>query len=230
MNANPISIYEHLERKLKLKYAIDRLLALCFLVFMSPLMAAAIFLIKLDGWIRPENSGSVFYDEPRVSRGEVFNIIKFRTVPEDIVKWVKDDPENRSITGQNEKTWSGRMILKWYFDELPQLINILKGEMSFVGPRPHVIAQSHKEMGSGFFEHRKYIKCGLVGIMQAMKRDKTYRKIFDDIRKKGFSGEEAAGYLEGLYALECANKNPIAIILYDLSIMARSLITVIKGA
>jgi len=99
------------------------------LVALSPLLLAIAVLIKLD------SKGPVFYRGERVGRfGEPFKIYKFRTMVADADELggpstAADDPRLTKIAG---------FLKKYQLDELPQLINVLKGEMSLVGPRPEV--------------------------------------------------------------------------------------------
>jgi lipopolysaccharide/colanic/teichoic acid biosynthesis glycosyltransferase len=99
------------------------------LIIVLPLIGLVAVLIKLD------SPGPVFYRGQRIGRfGKPFKIFKFRTMVENAEKTgvfstAADDPRLTKI---------GRFLKKYQLDELPQLINILKGEMSFVGPRPEV--------------------------------------------------------------------------------------------
>jgi lipopolysaccharide/colanic/teichoic acid biosynthesis glycosyltransferase len=99
------------------------------LVILSPLFLIIGILIKLADW------GSVFYRGTRVGRnGKLFKMIKFRTMVVNADKiggssTADDDPRLLKV---------GKFLRKYKFDELPQLINVLIGEMSFVGPRPEV--------------------------------------------------------------------------------------------
>jgi len=115
-------IYSFVKRFLDLIFSITGLL------FFSPLFITISILIKCDG-------GPVFYRGERVGRyGKLFRIFKFRSM---IV-----DAEKTGISSTTDEdpriTKTGLFLRKTKLDELPQLINVLKGEMSFVGPRPEV--------------------------------------------------------------------------------------------
>jgi len=112
-----------------LKRCLDATLSLGGLLFLEPFFLLTAFLIKLD------SPGAVFYRGVRVGRfGRTFRIFKFRTMVAnaDVLggpSTSEDDPRVTSV---------GRWLRKYKIDELPQLINVLKGEMSLVGPRPEV--------------------------------------------------------------------------------------------
>lgn len=223
--------YSIFEKKLKPKYILDRIIALPLLLFSSPLILLSAFLIKLDGWLHPEHSGSVFYTEPRISAGKIFNIIKFRTVPEDIVRWIKESPSLRSITGcdSSRRTCAGRFILKWYLDEIPQLINIARGEMSFVGPRPHIIKQTEEEIRCGY-HFRNMLKAGLFGVPQACKRHPKYRAILEQMAKNHKPNIEVLNNLDGLYAKKCLSSNIFGLLLFDFIIISRCFVVIVRGS
>ena len=111
-----------------LKIIFDFLLALFGIILFAPIFLVIIFLIKLD------SKGSVFFMQSRVGlNGKVFKIIKFRTMNvnqnSNSTITLKDDPRITRI---------GKYLRKSKIDEIPELFNILIGDMSFVGPRPDV--------------------------------------------------------------------------------------------
>jgi lipopolysaccharide/colanic/teichoic acid biosynthesis glycosyltransferase len=112
-----------------LKRIFDFLVSLFGLIIFSPLFLIIAILIKLD------SEGPVFYRGERIGKdGKPFRIFKFRTMVKDAEKMggpstSADDPRLTKI---------GKFLRKYKLDELPQLINVLKGEMSLVGPRPEV--------------------------------------------------------------------------------------------
>lgn len=113
---------------LKLKRGIDLVLALAGCVILSPLFLILIIAIKLD------SQGPVLFKQKRIGiHKQHFNIFKFRTMRIDTPK---DTPTHLLENPQQWITRVGKFLRKTSLDELPQIINILKGEMSIVGPRP----------------------------------------------------------------------------------------------
>lgn len=133
MQNDPVlKYYDILKQKkimLLLKRFLDFIGSLILLILLSPILIILAILIKID------SKGPVFYRQERVTtNGKIFKIFKFRTMIQDA------DKRGALITGKQDSriTRIGNKIRKCRLDELPQLINILKGEMSFVGTRPEV--------------------------------------------------------------------------------------------
>ncbi len=131
-NDSVLKYYDILKQKkimLLLKRFLDFIGSLILLILLSPILIILAILIKID------SKGPVFYRQERVTtNGKIFKIFKFRTMIQDA------DKRGTLITGKQDSriTRIGNKIRKCRLDELPQLINILKGEMSFVGTRPEV--------------------------------------------------------------------------------------------
>jgi len=219
---------EYFRKKLGLKYLLDRICAYVWLGFISPFFLLIFFLIKVDSFFHPECTGKVFYTEPRVSAGGVFEIIKFCTITKAGIKWVRSDPENRSQTICKKRTRSGKIIAKWYFDELPQVINIAKGQMSFVGPRPHLPGEYKKEIEEGSF-YRQHMKAGLFGVPQACKRNPPQKQLFEKMILSYKAEQECLNTLDGLYARECIRRSIWQILWWDYLLIARYFIIFARG-
>ena len=125
-----------------LKRCLDVVGASFFLVLLSPLFAAAALAVRLSG------PGPILFRQARVGRGgKPFDILKLRTMR------ASQRPGPLITTaGDPRVTRVGRVLRRWKLDELPQLINVLRGEMSFVGPRPEVrryvdmFAETYREL------------------------------------------------------------------------------------
>ncbi len=141
------------------KRAIDVTCSLILLILTSPFFLLTAILVKAyDG-------GPIFYKQTRCTQGQKeFKIVKFRSMRVDAEK---DGVARLASEHDDRITPIGHFIRKVRLDELPQLVNILKGEMSFVGPRPErpeIIAQYVQEMPE--FVYRMKVKAGLAGYAQ----------------------------------------------------------------
>lgn len=113
-----------------LKRILDIVLALLALVLLSPVMLVVAI------WIYLEDRGPIFFTQQRLGRGgRTFNFLKFRSMPVNTASVPSAKAKKLTVTG------IGKIIRRTNVDELPQLINILKGDMSIVGPRPAIPSQ-----------------------------------------------------------------------------------------
>jgi exopolysaccharide biosynthesis polyprenyl glycosylphosphotransferase len=140
------------------KRVFDLILGLIAFILFLPVGLIVALLIKLDG-------GPIFYTQERLTRdGKIFKILKFRTMVTDAEKF-----SGPVLTEKNDSriTKLGRFMRAVRLDEIPQLINILKGEMSIVGPRPErpfFVEQFEKEIPQ--YSFRLKVKAGLTGLAQ----------------------------------------------------------------
>lgn len=128
--------------------------------FVGMIASSPIWLISAIA-IKAEDGGSVFFKQKRATKdGRVFEVYKFRTMRENV--------ENYSSTaGDDRITKTGRILRKTRMDELPQILNILKGEMSLVGPRPEMLENVYSYTADlPEFEYRLRVKAGLTGYAQ----------------------------------------------------------------
>lgn len=154
------------------KRGFDILASLMGLILLSPLFLIVAIAIKVD-----DPRGKVFYSQIRLGRGErPFKMFKFRSMFVDADKKLADLLKYNEVDGAMFKmkedprvTRIGHFIRKYSIDELPQLINVLKGDMSLVGPRPPL----EREVAN-YSEHAKqrlYVKPGCTGLWQVSGRN-----------------------------------------------------------
>ncbi len=158
-----------------LKRCFDFCLALVTLPFILPILMILMFMIKLS------STGPAIYKSERIGKdGRKFKIYKLRTMWSDaserLQTLLNSDAGLRTEWEKNQKlkkdpriTWVGKILRTLSLDELPQIFNILKGEMSFVGPRP-IFENQIDKYGSDFREYQKVLP-GLTGLWQVSGRN-----------------------------------------------------------
>lgn len=138
------------------KRLMDLGVSLIALILTSPIMLGCALAIKL------EDGGKVFYKQKRLTKyGRVFEVYKFRTMKE-------ENSIHKSVTADDDRiTKVGKLLRKYRIDELPQMLNILKGDMTVVGPRPEMLENVEKYTGElPEFSYRLRMKAGLTGLAQ----------------------------------------------------------------
>jgi lipopolysaccharide/colanic/teichoic acid biosynthesis glycosyltransferase len=150
-----------------MKRSLDIVVSVGFLIALAPLFATIALLIKRT------SSGSVFFRQTRVGKGDTrFRIVKFRTMRNDAEEQkieLLDRNETRGlfkIADDPRVTRIGRFLRRSSLDELPQLLNILRGEMSLVGPRPLVVDED--EQVAGWHRRRLDLTPGMTGAWQIL--------------------------------------------------------------
>lgn len=120
-----------------MKRCFDILISFFGLIILIPLLILIAIFIKLS------SKGSIFFIQKRVGRnGEIFSMIKFRSM---LIK--QNSSSTVSVYGDNRVTGFGFFLRRYKLDELPELLNVLKGDMSLVGPRPDVPGYADKLIG-----------------------------------------------------------------------------------
>ncbi len=147
-----------------IKRFFELIISLILLILLLPLFFIISICIKLD------SKGSVFFKQKRITKnGKIFKIIKFRTM---IPNAEKTGAGLFNYSGDNRITKVGKILRKSSLDELPQLINVLIGDMSFIGPRPPVEFElgEYKNLNAKY-KKRFEVKAGITGLAQVKGRN-----------------------------------------------------------
>jgi len=203
------------------KRTFDIIASIAGLILILPFFILIAILIKLERILNPSSKGPVIHNESRVSQGRPFQIYKFRTVKGYLLKVVKDNPQNQSQSRiqytPNTLTFVGKFLVKFYLDELPQLFNIAKGDMSFVGPRPQMIS-TYKTHFNTDNPSLYYLKGGLCGLCQASKKNlKLQRALAEAFDTNNMHSRLLQ--LDAIYFAKYKQFSAIKLLFYDLKII-----------
>ncbi len=190
------------------KRGFDLIFSLCALVILSPVLVCVAIAIKVD------SKGPVFYLQTRSGQDKLFTIIKFRSMHTDAEKAGK---ALLAVKGDPRITPVGRFLRKTRLDEVPQFVNIIRGDMSLIGPRPErpeLTSEIEKKMP--FFSERTYhVLPGITGLAQ------TKQSYLDSVNNIGQK-------LAFDHAYSLAITNPGNWLKTDLSILIKTVLTVVK--
>jgi lipopolysaccharide/colanic/teichoic acid biosynthesis glycosyltransferase len=145
--------------------------AAALLALLSPVLGVVLVAMAANMLVTSRDRGPFLYREVRVSRGRTFELFKLRTLTKDALAEMR-------LTGGHARlyeadpanlTWAGRRILKpWYLDEVPQFVNVLRGDISLVGPRPWPPPMVERQVAEGH-SYRQQVVAGLTGPAQVTK-------------------------------------------------------------
>jgi lipopolysaccharide/colanic/teichoic acid biosynthesis glycosyltransferase len=191
------------------KRLLDKTFALVALLLISPVILALLGVMAVSMLLRKQDRGPFLYRERRVSRGRPFGLMKFRTLRADVL----DGRHARLLEADEANlTWAGKRVLKpWYLDEIPQLLNVLKSDMSLVGPRPWPPHLVEKQVAEGH-SYRNEIPAGLTGLAQVSKGSD---QLFQD--------------LDIQYVERCRRLGGWALARYDLKVLASTARVIARG-
>ena len=201
----------------RVKRIFDIVVSFIALIAISPIIALIMLIMCLEMLISKRSRGSIFYREIRVSEGKPFTLIKFRIFTTSaiekgrngngVVHTKKLEVEHKNLT------FIGSLLKKVYMDELPQLWNVLKGDMSLVGPRPTNMENSERLLKEGKLS-KFLIKAGLTGFFQSHK----------GIQLNGKQEEMDMAYINFV-----KNNPGWKIVLYDIKILSITLRTILRA-
>jgi lipopolysaccharide/colanic/teichoic acid biosynthesis glycosyltransferase len=192
----------------------DKTLAALLLLASSPVFLVSLAAIAVDVLLVPRDRGPFLYREPRVSRGREFDLLKLRTLRTDVLDVLGPDDYVRIAEAEpGNLTRAGRTLKRFYLDELPQLFNILRGDMSLVGPRPWPPAMVREQVAAGQ-DYRNHVQAGWTGPAQVTK-----------------GGPDPVSYaeLDLVYVEACRTWAAARLVRYDLGILVRTVGVVVRG-
>jgi lipopolysaccharide/colanic/teichoic acid biosynthesis glycosyltransferase len=198
------------------KSLLDKVVSGALLVLLTPVLLFVLGAMAVNRLLVRRDRGPFLYHEKRLSMGEEFDLLKFRTLRRAaLTRQAGEEAHARLLEADEQNlTWAGRRILKpWYLDELPQLLNVVKGDMSLVGPRPWPPSLAAAQLERGL-TYRNEVPAGWTGPAQVQK----------DLR-------ESSGYaeLDLEYVDACRRLGPLALARYDLGILWRTVQLMARG-
>jgi lipopolysaccharide/colanic/teichoic acid biosynthesis glycosyltransferase len=197
-------------RRRNAKRALDLVVATTLLVVLTPAVVLVLLAFALDSLLVARDRGGLFYREPRISRGRTFGLLKFRTLRRDVLERAGGHARPHEADSEN-LTWVGRRVLKpWYADEIPQLLNVLRGDISLVGPRPWPPHMVERQRAEGL-TYRDEVAAGLTGLAQISKG----------------SGRQFAD-LDLVYVDRLRRLSGWALLRYDLGILGRTIVVIAR--
>jgi lipopolysaccharide/colanic/teichoic acid biosynthesis glycosyltransferase len=155
----------------RVKRAVDLAVTVPLALLLAPVLAGVWVAMTVSMIRCRRDRGGWIYRERRISRGREFGLLKFRTLRREALRRMREEGGHaRQYEDRAENlTWAGRRILKpWYLDELPQLVNVLRGEMTLVGPRPWPPEMVSGQVEQGL-DYRLLVAPGWTGPAQVSK-------------------------------------------------------------
>ena len=198
------------------KRALDLAVVVLLIVLLTPIFLFSLVVLGLDKLLVRADRGSWLYRERRISKGRQFDVLKFRVLREQALAEMRQTKGAYARTYErNEEnlTKAGRVLKRMYLDELPQLFNVLRGDMSLVGPRPWPVAMVEKQIEQGY-DYRNYVVAGWTGPAQV---------------SKDTPGRSQATEFDLAYIEACRTLGAGKLLRYDLKLLASSVATMLRG-
>jgi lipopolysaccharide/colanic/teichoic acid biosynthesis glycosyltransferase len=197
------------------KRVLDLSIGLPLVLVLSPVFALLFVAMAIDMILCKEDRGSWLYRERRVSRGREFDLLKFRTLRRDALAHMGGESHVRLLEADGSNlTWAGRRFLKpRYLDELPQLWNVIRGNISLVGPRPWPPSMVEAQVARGLTYRNEFV-AGWTGPSQVQK-----------------GATESSGYAElDVAYVDASRRGPASrVVREDLRILWRTVVVMAKG-
>jgi len=190
-------------------------IAFPLLVALSPVFTFLFIAMGIDMLRCSRDRGPWLYREERISRGRVFELLKFRTLRRAALAGMDPASHARMLEAdETNLTWAGRRLLKpWYLDELPQLWNVLRGDMSLVGPRPWPLPMVANQLAQGLTYRNEFV-AGWTGPVQV---------------EKGITEPADYQQLDLAYVRACREDRAATIVRRDLRLLWRTMRVLARG-
>ncbi|XOJ89848.1 sugar transferase [Methylophilaceae bacterium Uisw_097] len=199
-----------------LKLVSDKFVALFFLFVSLPIILFLKLIFIIEGLLIPENKGPMFFSYNAVSQGKVFPKYKIRLIK---TKYIEPEGAKRgdwiaysAEWNEDSRTYVGAFVKKFYLDEIPQFWNVLRGDMSIVGPRPLAVIHYERDLAQGNVT-RKHLKGGLLGLGHIMKGKPEF-------------GNPIYEYE---YIDQYIKRSELGLLWLDLTIIWRGILLILKG-
>tara|TARA_B100000989_G_scaffold298658_2_gene288981 strand:- start:392 stop:1105 length:714 start_codon:yes stop_codon:yes gene_type:complete len=198
------------------KFLFDRLISLLVLIISTPILLLVCISYFFEGILVKENKGPVFFFYWAISGGKRFAKYKIRLIKNKFInqekaknhEWIAYSAE----WNENSRTYTGTFVKKYYLDEIPQFLSILRGDMSIVGPRPLAVMHYERDLEQGNIT-RKLLKGGMLGLGHINKGT-------------DLMGEPSFEYE---YIDEYIKRSSFSLLCLDLWIIYKGLILILKG-
>jgi lipopolysaccharide/colanic/teichoic acid biosynthesis glycosyltransferase len=198
------------------KLIFDKVVAALLLLVASPVLLLLRIAYFIEGLIIPENKGPMFFSYNAVSAGKIFPKYKIRLIKTSYIDqegaargdWIAYSAE----WSPESRTYVGRFIKKFYLDELPQFYNVLRGDISIVGPRPLSVLHYQRDLEQGNVT-RFLMKGGLLGLGHIYKG----------------TPEMGNPIYEYEYIDKYINLSPLGLLWFDLTIIGRGIKVILQG-
>ena len=197
------------------KRVLDVTIAVSLLVALSPVFTFLFVAMGIDMLRCSRDRGPWLYREERISRGRVFELLKFRTLRRAALAGMDPASHARMLEADERNlTWAGRRLLKpWYLDELPQLWNVVRGDMSLVGPRPWPLPMVANQVAQGLMYRNEFV-AGWTGPVQV---------------EKGITEPADYQQLDLAYVRACREDRAATIVRRDLRLLWRTMRVLARG-
>lgn len=209
----------HEQFSIKPKYSkllFDKTFSLLFLIITLPVIVFLKLAFIIEGILIPTNKGPMFFSYNAVTQGKIFSKYKIRLIK---TKYIDAERAKRgdwiayaSEWNEDSLTIVGAFVKKFYLDEIPQFWNVLRGDMSIVGPRPLAVTHYERDLAQGNVT-RKLLKGGLLGLGHIMKGKPEF-------------GDSIYEYE---YIDQYIKRSELGLLWLDLTIIWRGILVILKG-